>query len=98
MAAHGIMFHHFHDDDVDLEGGIGHPAGQGSISADTLRAMIQSIGPTRILPAHEFLHRAVAGKLTDHHVCLTFDDNLMCQYDVAVPVLEEFGLTAFWFV
>jgi peptidoglycan/xylan/chitin deacetylase (PgdA/CDA1 family) len=90
MSAHGVMFHHFHGDD--------HRPGQGSISADELRGIIGSIGRGRILPAHEFLDRAIGGKLHPHHVCLTFDDNLMCQYDLAVPVLEEFGLTAFWFV
>ena len=26
------------------------------------------------------------------------DDNLRCQFDVALPVLKRFGLTAFWFV
>jgi peptidoglycan/xylan/chitin deacetylase (PgdA/CDA1 family) len=31
-------------------------------------------------------------------VCLTFDDGLLSQYDVARPVLERHGLTAFWFV
>src|SRR4051794_2673467 len=90
MSAHGIMFHHFHGD--------GHPVGQGSISAEQLGDVIHSLGRGRILPAHEFLGRAMAGQLREHHTCLTFDDNLMCQYDVAVPVLESFGLTAFWFV
>src|SRR3954470_12333964 len=90
MSAHGIMFHHFHGD--------GHPVGQGSISAEQLGDVIHSLGRGRILPAHEFLGRAMAGQLREHNTCLTFDDNLMCQYDVAVPVLESFGLTAFWFV
>jgi Polysaccharide deacetylase len=36
--------------------------------------------------------------LRNTDVCLTFDDNLRCQYDVAVPVLRELGLTAFFFV
>jgi peptidoglycan/xylan/chitin deacetylase (PgdA/CDA1 family) len=88
------MFHHFHDDG---QAG-GHRRGHGSLSAAQLRAIIRAIGPGRILPSGEFLMRAIAGQLRDHHVCLTFDDNLMCQYDVAVPVLEEFDLTAFWFV
>jgi peptidoglycan/xylan/chitin deacetylase (PgdA/CDA1 family) len=85
------MFHHFHDT-------LDHAPSQGSIDADQLAQIIRDIGRGRILPAIEFQNRAIAGKLSDHHVCLTFDDNLLCQYDVAVPVLEEFGLTAFWFV
>jgi peptidoglycan/xylan/chitin deacetylase (PgdA/CDA1 family) len=91
MPAHGLMFHHFHDP-------LDYPPSQGSIDADQLAEIIRTVGRGRILPAIEFLDRAVAGKLSEHHVCLTFDDNLLCQYDVAVPVLEDFGLTAFWFV
>src|SRR4051812_45501260 len=90
MLPHGVMFHHFHD--------ATHPAGQGSISAGQLRHMIESIGPARILPAREFLWRAQHKTLRPTDICLTFDDNLRCQYDVALPVLREFGLTAFWFV
>jgi peptidoglycan/xylan/chitin deacetylase (PgdA/CDA1 family) len=90
MQPHGIMFHHFHDRR--------HPAGQGSLSADELAEMILHLGPERILPAREWLARALAGALNDRDLCLTFDDNLRCQYDVALPVLREFGLTAFWFI
>ena len=90
MPAHGVMFHHFHSQV--------HPAGQGSISASKLSELIESVGPSRILPAQEFLWRANRGRLQAHDVCLTFDDNLRCQFDVALPVLQKFGLTAFWFV
>jgi len=83
------MFHHFHDHR--------HPAGQGSLSADDLAAIIRFLDPGRILPAREWLRRAVAGVLCNHDLCLTFDDNLRCQYDVALPVLRDFGLTTFWF-
>lgn len=85
------MFHHFH-------ARRNHVRSQGSIDADQLRQMIARIGRERILSATEFLDRALAGRLNDHHVCVTFDDNLLAQYDIAVPVLEELGLTAFWFV
>jgi hypothetical protein len=91
MPAHGLMFHHFHDT-------LDHAPSQGSIDGDQLSQIIRDIGRGRILPALEFQNRAINGKLSEHHVCLTFDDNLLCQYDVAVPVLEDFGLTAFWFV
>jgi len=90
MPAHGVMFHHFHSPT--------HPLGQGSISADELTRIIESIDPGRILPAREFQLRAQSGELRSHDVCLTFDDNLRCQYDVALPVLERYRLTAFWFV
>jgi peptidoglycan/xylan/chitin deacetylase (PgdA/CDA1 family) len=90
MRAHGIMFHHFHGD--------GHVPVQGSMSADELRSMIRFLGRDRILSAHEYRERALSNLLREGDLCLTFDDNLRCQYDVAVPVLRELGLTAFWFV
>lgn len=90
MPPHGVMFHHFHDSI--------HPAGQGSISGAQLTHLIERIGPERILPAQEFLFRAAYGQARPDDICLTFDDCLRCQYDVARPVLEQFGLTAFWFV
>ena len=90
MQALGVMFHHFH--------GAAHPQVQGSISADDLRAMIHWLGPQRILSARDWLARAEEGVLEIEDTCLTFDDNLRCQFDVAVPVLHEFGLTAFWFI
>lgn len=90
MNPHGIMFHHFH--------GSGHLPGQGSISGDSFWRMLQTIGIRRIVQANEFMERAAAGTLKPTDVCLTFDDNLRCQYDVALPILQDFGLTAFWFI
>lgn len=86
----GVMFHHFH--------GGRFPASQGSISAAELDAMITAIGRERILSAREWLRRAEAGALQAGDLCFTFDDNLMCQYEVALPVLRHHGITAFWFV
>jgi len=104
MPPRGIMFHHFHNDrqgfgptrqDADPPR---HPAGQGSLSAEDLAEMIRFVGLNRILPAREWLTRALAGTLDEADLCLTFDDNLRCQYDVALPVLRDFGLTGFWFL
>ncbi len=89
-SAQAMMFHHFYD--------ATHPPGQGAISADTLSAIIEYIGVERILPAAEWLWRARQHTLAPHHVCLSFDDGLRCQYDIALPVLQHYGLTAFWFV
>ena len=90
MGAHGIMFHHFHNDD--------HPKGQGSICADDFSNILFEIGLDKILPAEEWLGRAINNKLSPKDVCLTFDDALKCQFDIALPVLSELNLTAFWFV
>ncbi len=88
--AHGIMFHHFH--------GGRHAPTQGSMSAQQLRDMVEFLGRENILSARQWLERALAGDLRENDLCLTFDDNLRCQYDVAGPVLEDNGIAAFWFV
>lgn len=91
MNAHGIMFHHFHDEN--------HPAGQGSLSADDFHRMLQWLTTNyRILQAEDFYLRALSGDLDDKDTCLTFDDSLLCQFDIAAPVLADHGLTAYFFV
>lgn len=89
VPAHGVMFHHF-------RGGV-HPPGQGAITSDDLADIIDWIGESRFLSAADWLERAMAGRLTPTDRCLTFDDGLRCQYDLALPVLQAYGLTAFWF-
>ena len=90
--AHGIMFHHFHDEEK-------HIVGQGSISADRLYNMLNFYGKNHnILSAEEFLHRAENHTLLEKDVCLTFDDGLLCQFEIAYPVLKQYGVTAFWFI
>lgn len=88
MSPHGLMFHHVH-------GGL-HPQVQGSLSQDDLRRIIKA--HPRLIPAREFLAKHEVGALERDECVLTFDDGLRCQYDLAKPVVEEFGLTAFWFV
>lgn len=86
---HGIMFHHFHNET--------HPVSQGSISADQLAQIIEHHGADRFLCAQDWFQKATTGTLCADDVCITFDDALLCQYDVALPVLEHYGLTGFWF-
>lgn len=91
MAFNGVMFHHFHSD--------AHPVSQGSISAEELDELIDFVAERRsILAAAEYAERASLGTLRDNDTCLTFDDALRCQVDVAQPVLESRGLTGFFFV
>jgi len=90
MNPHGIVFHHFYDEK--------HWAGRGAISSNQLSEMIEYLGPDRILSAKEWLERTQKGALNEEHLCLTFDDALLCQYDIAVPVLQEYAITAFWFI
>ncbi len=87
---HGIMFHHFHTP--------GAPCAQGSITAAQLADMIGFLGREHILPAREWYDKALRGTLKPGELCFTLDDNLRCQYDIALPVFEQFGITAFFFI
>lgn len=90
--AHGIMFHHFHDNQK-------HILGQGSISSELFSDMLDYYGKTHnIINAEEFLYKSLNHTLLPTDVCLTFDDGLLCQYDIAYPVMRERGITAFWFI
>ena len=88
-GAHGVRLHHFKNAE--------HTNGQGALTADTFEEMLLAIGLERILSAEEWQDRAWLNKLEPQHVCLTFDDNLKCQYDVALPILDKYKKTAFWF-
>lgn len=86
---HGVMFHQFHGDD--------HAPQQGSIDAEALEQIISHFG-SRLISADQWLDRLEHRRLGPTDVCLTFDDNLRCQFDVAAPVLEQAGIRAFWFI
>ena len=88
---HGIMFHHFHDDKV-------HKKGQGSISQDEFYKLLKFIGRKNILDADTFFNKLINKKLEKNEVCLTFDDAIKCQIDVALPVLEDLKIKSFFFV
>ena len=89
MSAYGIMFHHFHD--------AVHPRGQGSISADQLEEMIHFVGRRHILDAAEWADRALSNRLAPGDICITLDDSLKCQFDIAFPVFQRLRIRAFWF-
>lgn len=88
---HGIMFHHFHDQKKYFKS-------QGSIDKDDLSDMIRFIGRENILDADIFFERLLDNKLKDSDVCLTFDDGLKCQIDIAIPILEDFKIKSFFFI
>jgi len=88
---HGIMFHHFHDDRI-------HAKSQGSIDRDDFYKMINFIGRNNILDADIFFEKLKNKKLKETEVCITFDDALKCQIDIALPVLEELKIKSFFFV
>jgi len=87
---HGLLFHHFHDDNI-------HKKSQGSIDKDQFYKLLKFVGTENILDANEFINRFQERKLEKNNVCITFDDSIRCQYDVALPILEELKIKAFFF-
>ena len=86
----GIMFHHFHGKKFNKS--------QGSINSDDLFKIIEMIGRKRIINSYEWVERSLKNNFTGSEICLTFDDALKCQIENALPVLNHFGIKAFWFV
>lgn len=88
--AHGLMFHHLHNGR--------HPRSQGSISQDDFERILAFVGIDRILAPGAWLEKLDANQLGEEDLCLTFDDALLCQFEIALPVLEKYRLKAFWFI
>jgi peptidoglycan/xylan/chitin deacetylase (PgdA/CDA1 family) len=85
------MFHHFHSHS--------YPRAQGAISSQQFEDMLVFLQKRKtILAASDWMEKALRGKLKSGEICLTFDDNLRCQHDLALPVLRQCGITAFWFI
>lgn len=88
---HAIMFHHFHNDF--------HKPSQGSLSASDFNLIVGWLRERyNILDAQEYIDRFLSNNLKNEDICLTFDDGLKCQYDVAVPILAKHKIKAFFFV
>jgi len=68
------------------------------VCPDELEEIILFVGPDRILPPREWMRRLDRRELRPRDICVTFDDGLRSQVEWALPVLERFGIQAFWFV
>ena len=89
---HSIMFHHFHDEQT-------HPVGQGSLSSHDFSEMLDWLADRyKILDADEYRSRLENKTLAPSDICLSFDDALLCQVDLAVFIFEQRGIRAFFFV
>ena len=90
-TSYGVMFHHFYDDF--------HPAGQGAISASQFELMLDFLmEKKKILHPQEYLEKSGRNLLLPDEICLTFDDALLSQVDIALPILNRRKLSAFFFV
>ena len=88
---HGIMFHNFHNDK--------HKPVQGSLSEIDFRKMLIWLNDQyNLINASEYIYKFEKGLLQESDICLTFDDALKCQYDIAIPILREFKIKGFFFI
>ena len=86
-----IEFHYFSD-------GRKHLPCQGSLTADTFMEILAYLDHHfDLMRARDFYETALAGEGTEKQVCLTFDDGISSQWDVAVPCLERAGITGMFF-
>ena len=68
------------------------------IVIDQFREMIFKIIYRFILDADIFYEKLKNNKLNSTELCVTFDDAIKCQMDIALPVLEDFKIKSFFFV
>lgn len=66
-----------------------------SVSKDKLEKLIEN---RNILSAEEWIEDIEKKKKSEKaKYCLTFDDGLKCQYDIALPLIEKHNLKGIWF-
>jgi len=83
------MFHHFH--------GENHPKVQGSIDSIEFEQILSWLEQNyNLLSADVFLDRFLKEKLGQGDICLSFDDALLCQFEIAVPILAKKDLSSFF--
>lgn len=85
------MFHHFHDQK--------HPESQGSLSCNDFEEMIDWLSKKhQILDADAYLSKLENNTLKNNEICLSFDDALLCQSEIAAPILDSLKIKAFFFI
>ncbi len=85
------MFHRFHASNL-------LPRSQGSLNEIEFDLILQNVGIENILSPDEWIFKIKSNTLKSNDLCITFDDGLKSQYDIALPILDKYGLKAFWFV
>ena len=90
MKILGLMFHHFHD-------GIKHKRSEGSISKSQFKKILLNFKRNIVTP-EEFINQISTNKKKEKKmICLTFDDGIKSQVDIALEVLDELKLKGFFF-
>ena len=84
---HSVMFHHFHNDQ--------HLPSQGSLSGADFIKMIDWLGKKyNLLNANTY--KKISSNTSRKRYLSTFVDALKCQFDIAVPIMERYGIKHFF--
>ena len=87
----GAMFHHFH-------GGI-YPQSQGSINKTQFENIIKYLKKKKkIIDPKKFRYLVSTKNLKGDEVCLTFDDAIKSQINIALPILRKHKIKCFFFI
>ena len=81
------MFHRFCNTKKDLKI-------PGTITKKNFEDIIKFINPKRILSPTTWIAKLKNKKLQKKDLCITFDDGLLSQKEVALPILNKYGLNA----
>lgn len=86
--------YHYIDDEAKYSRGI-YP-----VSPSRLRSELRELGKVFRFVSQEDVLAAVDGRrpLPEYSCLITFDDALLCQYEKALPILDELGIPALFFV
>lgn len=84
------MFHHFYKStEKELF--------KGSFTELEFEKLIEYIGLNNIVSPSQFLNNIQEGSKAKK-CCITFDDGLKSQKDIALPLLKKYNIKAFWFI
>ena len=75
----------------------GKATGQGALTAELLNDYILTCGASNFADEADLQLMSDTATLPPK-ILLTFDDGLLSQFHTAKPVLDKFGIKAFWFV
>jgi len=77
-----------------------HPNLEGSLSPDNFRRQIEWLRSNgyEFLNFSDLVRRALSGEIPNKAVSITFDDGYLDNYNHALPILIEEGVTATFFV
>lgn len=89
---HGIMIHNIIPNNTCEKKRKGY-----GITQNELESIIVKL-KKRIINAKNFIDKSINNTLNCKDICITFDDLLKCQIELALPILNKYNIKAFFFI